>query len=384
MKWIKRLFLVLLCAAAIASIIFYYVRPKPVSVNVKRVDRGTIEATAVNTRAGTVKACRRAQLSSAIGGQIAEWPVREGMNVKKGALLLSLWNQDLMAQLTLAQSEAQAASVRADAVCLQADIAARQMERYLSLSKVGATTEEKVDSLQTEEKTRKAECRAARVSVVVSQDRVRAARANLERTLLYAPFAGTIADLNGELGEFVTPSPIGVQTLPTVDLIDTSCFYVSAPIDEVDAPLIREGMPARITLDAFRNRIFEGEVKRIADFVLDLEKQARTVEIEVRFVDPEETVDLLPGYSADAEVIIEVKHDVIRVPSEAIVEGKFVFVYHAAKEKVVRKEITKGLSNWEFTEVLTGLTAGDLVVVTIDRPGLIDGALAKVDVIGDD
>jgi HlyD family secretion protein len=380
-KWIKRLLVLLIVALVLTVALYYLLRPKPIAVSVKRVDRGTIESTVVNTRAGTVKACRGAQLSPAVGGQIAEWPVREGMMVKKGDLLLSLWNLDLKAQLALTKSEARAAKARAEAACLQADIAGRQAKRYLALQEIGATTEEKIDSLQTEKEVRDADCNAAKVSVVVSHDQVEVVRANLERTMLYAPFDGIIADLNGELGEFVTPSPLGVQTLPTVNLIDTSCFYVSAPIDEVDVSLIRVGMEARIILDAFRDRRFAGKVRRIADYVLDLEKQARTVEIEVAFTNPEDTENLLAGYSADAEVVIDVKENVLRVPTEAIMEKNRVYIFLEGEKKIAAREVTFGLQNWDYTEVISGLAEGDLVVVTIDRPGLEDGAPAEADEI---
>ena len=68
-----------------------------------------------------------------------------------------------------------------------------------------------------------------------------------------------IAKVNGELGEFVTPSPVGIPTPPTVDLIDGSCLYISAPIDEVDAPRVQAGLKARISLDAFPNQTFPGD-----------------------------------------------------------------------------------------------------------------------------
>ena len=66
-----------------------------------------------------------------------------------------------------------------------------------------------------------------------------------------------------------------------MDLIDDACYFISAPIDEVDAPEVRIGFDARVSLDAFGARTFPGIVRRIAPYVLDLEKQARTVEVEV-------------------------------------------------------------------------------------------------------
>jgi HlyD family secretion protein len=212
--------------------------------------------------------------------------------------------------------------------------------------------------------------------VRVSEARVEVARAALERTVLRAPFDGTVAEVNGEVGEFATPSPIGVPTLPAVDIVDDSCLYVTAPIDEVDAPDIRAGMPARISLDAFANRHFPGTVRRVAPYVLELEKQARTVEVEVEFNEPEEGVNLLAGYSADAEVVLATRENVLRLPTEALLEGQRVLVYRAEDGKLEAREIKTGISNWEYTEVLSGLREGEVVVTSVDREGVEDGVYA--------
>jgi HlyD family secretion protein len=161
-----------------------------------------------------------------------------------------------------------------------------------------------------------------------------------------------------------------------VDIIDNACFYVTAPIDEVDAAAIRVGMAANITLDAFREKHFEGQVRRIADYVLDIEKQARTVDVEVAFSEPEDYKHLLAGYSADIEVTIDVRHDVLRVPTEAILDGRRVFVFHADQGRIVERSVQTGLSNWDWTEVAEGLTTDEQVVVNVDAPGIEDGAAA--------
>ena len=361
---------------AIAIAVAYLLRPKPITVLVTAAERGRIEATVANTRAGTVKACRRALLAPAIGGQIFQLSVHEGMEVKTGDLLLVLWNEDLQAGVQLAVSEAEAARARAKAVCLQADIAERQAKRFIELRKNEAIAEEQLDQVVTTAKARRADCMAGKASVKVSISREVAARAQLERTILKAPFDGVIAEVNGELGEYVTPSPPGIPTLPAIDLVDIRCFYITAPIDEVDAPAIRTGMPARIALDAFGGRTFPGEVRRIADYVLDREKQARTVDIEVIFTEPKDMESLLPGYSADAEVIIDVKEDAIRVPSEAVIENERLFVYLPEEGIIQERHIVVGLSNWDLTEIVEGVKEGEQVVLTVDRQGVEDGVRA--------
>ena len=251
------------------ALLVFSARPKPVKVVVAKVEQGDIEETVANTRAGTVKSCRRAQMSPAMGGQIAQLPVKEGDTVKQGQLLLSLWNDDLKASLLLARSEAVVAKERAKSVCVQASNAQVNEKRLRSLYKTHAVSKEKLDDAVAHARSAEADCDASKASARVSEEQVGVAEANVTRSELYAPFDGVVVEVNGERGEYVTPSPPGIPTLPAVDMVDASCYYVTAPIDEVDAPKIKKDMPARISLDAFRDRRFPAHVKRIANYVLD-------------------------------------------------------------------------------------------------------------------
>jgi len=360
----------------VAVFVWFRMRPEPVDVVVRPVLRGKVEQTVANTRAGTVEACRRAKLSPSIGGQIGRLPIREGDHVEAGDLLLEIWNDDLAAQLTLAEREEKAARAQAEATCLSAGEAERQAQRTRQLRQRQVGTAEEADRTATQARALGAQCDAARASVLMSAARIDAARASLSRTRLIAPFSGVVAKIEGELNEYVTPSPVGVQTPPAVDLIEDNCFYVSAPIDEVDAAAVRVGMTARITLDAFKGRQFAGKVRRIAPFVLDVEKQARTVDIEAAFVDGEDFRDLLAGYSADVEIILASKGDGLSIPTEAVIDGRKVYVYSPERRAVQLVEVETGLSNWAVTEITRGLAEGQQVVVNVDKPGLADGAAA--------
>ena len=372
MRW----FIVLLVIAAAAVIVWYFARPDPVQVVVKPVDQGMVERTVANTRAGTVKACRRAKLSPSIGGQISKLPIREGDTVKSGDLLVEIWNQDLAAEVELAVSEAEAAKARAKAACLNADVAKRDATRIVNLHKAGAISEEKADKAVTEAKALRADCEAAKASALMSKARVGVTKATLDRTRLIAPFNGVVAEINGELSEYVTPSPIGIATPPVVDLIDNTCFYVTAPIDEVDVPNIEPGMTARVSLDAFGDRRFAGKVRRIAPYVLDREKQARTVDVEVDFTLPTDIREMLAGYSADVEIILDVRKNTLRIPTEAVLEGNRVFVYLPDKKVIRERTFKSGISNWYYTEVISGLDPDQQVVANVDRSGIKDGAKA--------
>ncbi len=375
----KRLLMVLVLVIVVVAVFMYSTRKKPVSVVVQPVEIGSIEETVANTRAGTVNACRRAQLAPSIGGQIAVMPIKEGDHVKQGNVLLALWSEDLQAEAKLAKSETEAAKDRAESVCVQAANADRAAKRKVTLRKTNAVSEEVVEQAVALAQSQAADCKAARTSAQVSAERVGVVMAQLERTMLRAPFDGVIVEVNGELGEYVTPSPPGIPTLPAVDMVDRSCFYVTAPIDEVDAPQIKQGMPARISLDAFKDRRFPATVRRISEYVLDLEKQARTVDIEVSFNDPKDMEVMLPGYSADAEVILRTRDNVLRVPTEAVINKQQVYVFDPASKTLELRDVKIGLSNWDLTEIVQGVEKGDLVVLNIDRKGVEDGASARIE-----
>jgi HlyD family secretion protein len=372
MKWRTLGILAGLAAVGVGAALWLG-RPEPISVEVVEVSRGSVAETVTNTRAGTVKACQRAKLAPPAGGQIARLPVKKGDRVQANQVLLELWNDDIRAELMVTERDAAASKARREEACVAARVARRESDRLGQLVERKLVSTELAERAAGQAEAQEAGCRAAGEQVRVSLARIDAARARLERTLLRAPFAGTVAEINGEIGEFVTPSPVGIPTPPAVDVVDTSCIYITAPIDEVDAPRVREGMPARVTLDAFRDRSFPAHVRRVAPYVLDAEKQARTVEVEAEIDDLGDAL-LLPGYSADVEVILAERGDVVRIPTRALIEGKRVYVLEG--ERVRSREVTTGIGNWEHTEITSGLDAGARVVVSIDREGLADGVPA--------
>ncbi len=375
MKALRPWLLIPVAALLVAAGVWYAKRPRPLLVAVHIVASGRVEATVANTRAGTVMANHRARLAPGQGGLVAELSVKEGDHVCKGQVLLRLWNHDLIAQLALARSEVEQANASAAEAQLRADLADREAKRQRSLLEQQIAAADRVDRAESEAAAAWAMHQAAQAAAAVRERQVAVIEAQLERTIVRAPFDGVVAEVNGEVGEFVTPSPVGIPTPPAIDLIDDGRPYVSAPIDEIDAAKVRVGMAARITLDAFGARGFAGKVRRIAPYVTDREKQARTTDVEVEFLELPDGEALLPGYSADVEVSLRVAEAVLCVPTEALRDGDRLLVL-GADGVIEERRVVTGLSNWNSTEVVTGVAAGERVITSLDRPGVLVGAVA--------
>ena len=373
---LKRTLWIVAAIVICATLWWWLQRPDPVYVRLYTVERGSVEQTASNTRAGTVTACRRAKLSPSISGQIIRLPFRKGAQVNQGDILVELWNDDIKANRSLTEKELLVAEAQAQAACTLADQAKREAKRQNNLLPEGLVSAESADKTQAQAVSQRAQCQASKAQVAMTKARFAVLDAQLERTIVRAPFNGIIAELNGELFEITTPSPPGIATPPTVDLVEYGCIYIEAPIDEVDAAAVRIGMPARVSLDAFRGELLEAQVRRIGAYVEDREKQARFVTIELELTDTPRKSELLPGYSADAEIILDSREQVIRVPSEAIMEDSSVLVLNPTDHLIEKRMITKGLSNWRWSEISKGLNEGEHAILNFDDEGVVPGAMA--------
>jgi HlyD family secretion protein len=374
-KTVSRLVIIILIVALLAYTVWFVTRPEPIEVELATITRGPVESTVVNTRAGTIKACRRAKLAPAAGGQIIKLHVKEGERVTQGQVLLEIWNSVLSAQHELAQRQLITAREKQREACIIADQANRQSKRIQQLVDKNFVSQQRSDDADAEALARRASCDAAAADVKRAHAQIEVARSGLERTVLTAPFDGIVALVTGEIGEYATPSPPGIPTPPVVDLIDDTCLYVSAPMDEVDAPKLEIGQPARITLDALPGQVFNGKIRRIAPYVTEVEKQARTVDVEIDFEEPPKLL-LLVGYSADVEVVIDRHEDVLRVPAQAIRQKNKVLVL-GVDDKLYERSLETGLKNWAFIEVINGLNIGDQVLLSSDREDVKAGTQVK-------
>lgn len=375
-RWTKRLLILAAIAAVVVILSLTVCRKKPIPVTVQRVDRGRVEETVVNARAGMVESRYRARMSPALAGLVREIPVSKGERVRRGAVLLRVEDGEYRHQVELAERSAAAARAAANEACLAAEQAERERKRAEPLAAQGLISDQGLEEVRTGAERATAACLSARESARQAEAAIGVARAALEKCVLLAPFDGVVLDVSAEVGEWISPAPPGVFIPPVIDLLAPESLFVSAPLDEADVARIRVGQPARITFDAFRGREFAGRLTYISSFVETRQEQNRTLTVEAVFTEGGLPPNLLPGLSADMEVILDVRENVLRVPSSSLLEGGKVLALRGGRLVEVSLEI--GLRNWAYAEVLGGISEGEPVVVSLDRPEVKAGARARI------
>ena len=352
--------------------------PDPIEVRVAKVARGTVQSTLTNSKAGTVEARRRSRIAAEIGGRVVEVRHREGAHVTAGEPLIRLAEESLRARLEQTKEGVPVAQARLEDACLRRDRSRRELDRTRRLAEQNVASEDRLDALQYSFDSARVACEAAKAELAQARANLRAAESELSKTLIVAPFDGVMAEVNVEVGEWVTPSPPLLTSPAVIDLIDPSSIYVSAPMDEVDAGAIGTGLPVKVSVDSRPGQSFPGRVARVAPYVLDTEAQNRTLEIEVSIDDPKIAESLLPGTSADAEVILETRADVVRIPTSALLRSEKVLVLEDGV--LVERAVELGLRNWQYAEVRSGLELGETVVVALDSKAVVAGARAVASV----
>ncbi len=370
-------------------------------VDVHRVRAGRVEEITTAVSAGTVKSPLEAVLSSETGGRISEMRVREGSVVRKGDLLARIDDPELSRQQEGARAEEEQArdalrqaEARREEVSLRVRAergraannlrkAREDHRRAAELHRDGFIARSELDSAETllanaEEESRIAEAgesslRAVDREVDVLKGRVRAARARTEavearqaKLLVVAPFGGVVIRKSSEIGESKLPGA------PLFTLADPSRIHVEAQVDEADAAKVRAGQSVRLLPEAYRGDRFTGRVSEVRPTVEASKEVSRANTILVDLVEAPRPLRL--GMSVDVEVLTGGKDNVLRLPSASVMErdGK-KFVYAVAGGRVDRRDIVAGISNWEWTEVLSGLREGEEVVTSLEVRDLAQG-----------
>jgi HlyD family secretion protein len=363
--WSYRILFLVGAVALVFGVRAWLFDPEPVAVQVVWAEIGRVEETVTNSRAGTVTARQRAKLSAEIGGRVVAVPFEKGDRVKKGDILLRLNDASEKAILERTRGDLVVVKAQRNRACLESDRANREHARFLDLSKKELISIDELDRVASKAHATAAACQAMKAGVDRAKAAIQEARAQLDKTVLRAPFSGILGEVQVDVGEWITPAPPGVPIPAVIDLIDPTSIYISAPMDEVDSAKIHTKQEVRVTIDPFPGQAYKGHVSEVSAFVSDVEEQNRTVDIEVELEDRDFAKILLPGTSADVEVILSVREKVLRIPRPALLEGNKVWI--VKQDRLVEQTIQVGLKNWDYVEVISGIQEGEAVVSSLDR-----------------
>lgn len=394
----------LLAAAACTFAALRFLGAGPIPVDLFPAARGPIEEIVTAVAAGTVRSEREATLSpeaGIMGVRFVEVRVEDGQAVRKGELLARAVDSELFREAEAAQSDAAAAEAalrqaearreealqryRADlaraenalnqamqdqrrAESLQRDgflpLAEKEAQdtrladarEAVRLSGSGAST---VRAIEREIEAQKSRISAARSRAALVTDRQR-------KLSVVAPFSGIITKKTVEVGE------TKIAGAPLFVLADPSSIYVEAEIDETESSRVRVGQKCRLLPDAYQGMVFDGRVSEVKPVVEASKEVSRANLIHVVPVAPPRPLRL--GMSADVEVVVGRKERALQVPSSAIMEreGK-KFVYVAEGGRIARRDVKTGASNWDRTEIASGLAEGDPVVTSLEQQDLAPG-----------
>jgi HlyD family secretion protein len=350
-------------------------KPKPILVETRRVERGTIRDEISSSSAGEVMAEQRAIIRAELSGSVVAVQRRTGERVKKDELILELDAGDLNARLRQARATWVSQHSQVAQAEARAESARRTAERAQNLHERGAETKQIAEDAAAQANEAAAAAAAARAQLDQAEAALQVARVARSKTVLTAPFDGLLADVAVDPGAAVQPG------MELFEIIDDSRLHVEATIDEADIGRVQVGQVATLRLDALPERSFEAVVAKLNPTVRKDAKGARSLGIEVEVKDLAGAVaaGVRPGMSANVDVRVDHKEGVLSVPTSAIVgRGTKRSVYVVESGVARERQLITGISNWEQTEVVSGLKEGEEIVTTLNAKGLADGVAVQL------
>jgi RND family efflux transporter MFP subunit len=373
---------VLVVVAAVGFSAWWYVaRAGAVEVRTAAVEAqaGGAAAGAVLDASGYVTARRRATVSSKITGKVVEVNVEEGMAVREGQVLARL--DDTMTRATLALAGAQLDAARRAAAEDEARLreAKLTLERRTALARDGVIGRADVDAAEAQVDALQARIAVAREQVQVAERQVELRRAELDETVVRAPFSGVAISKDAQPGEMISPVSAGGGFTRTgiCTIVDMSSLEIEVDVNESYINRVRPDQPVTAVLDAYPDWRIPGHV---ITTVPAADRQKATVLVRIAF----ETLDprILPDMGVKVSFLSEAPAESgsaaarprLLVPRAAVrsQEGRDV-VFVLRGDRVERRAVTIGAAEGDRVEVASGLDAGMRVVVE-PPDGLADGA----------
>ena len=355
-----------------------------------KVEKGDLAKSVVAT--GKVEPITKVEIKSKASGIVKKLYVDAGDRVKKGQVLAELDREEISAQVAQARAsmEASQASLtgsqadferaKVDAEGPDVPTLKRAYERSQGMAKEGVVSASALDDAQRNyvmalNKQNVAKAQLQVLSAKIGQAKAQVARDNanlqqLEEQLSYttvvSPIDGIILSRDVEVGDAVSSILVlGSSSTLIMTEGDTSEVYVKGKVDESDIGKVYLGQPARIKVESFKDKTFNGKVTKISPMGVEKDN-VTTFEVRVSINNP--GGELKAAMTANAEIILEEHKNVLQIPEGAILYDKdkkaSIEVPDPKGKEGKRKEpVTIGISNGAKTEVLAGLKEGDEVVL---------------------
>ena len=355
-----------------------------------KVTRGDVARSVVAT--GKIQPITKVEVKSKASGIVEKLFVDINTHVTKGQQLAQLDEQEILAQVEA--QRAQLASAEANVATFQANIEQDRvnaaapdlpmykatLDRNITMRKEGLVSQQALDDTNKEylaALTRRDSSRAqvgvdtaklkqARAQVLQSQASLKQSEEQLSYTTIVAPMDGVILSRDVEVGAAVSSILVLGSTATLVMTEgDINKVYVQGKVDEADIAHVYMGQPARIKVESFRDRSFNGKVTKIAP--LGVEKDNVTT-FEVRVSIDNSGGELKANMTANAEILLDEHKGVLTVPENAVSydaqKNASVQVPDSKQKDGTRTvQVKAGLSNGSLTEIMSGLTEGQQVVL---------------------
>ena len=354
------------------------------------VERGDIARSVVAT--GKITPLAKVEVKSKASGLVKKVYVEYGDRVKQGKVLVELDKEQLealveeqRANLLAAQAAEQSAEATyernvVDAQGPDVPFLKATADRDRKLASDGLIAASGLDdadrayqlalnkrlSAQRNVTVSKAEVAKAKAQVAQAQASLASAEEDLRNSTIVSPMDGLVLSRDVEVGDAVSSILVlGSQATLVMTLGDMSTVYVLGKVDQADIGKVYLGQPARIVVESFKDKKFEGKVTKISP--LGVEKDnVTTFEVRVSIQNP--SGELKANMSANAEIILEEKHGVLLIPESAVIYDKdkhtSVEVPDPKADNGRRKvPVRLGISNGVKTELVSGLNEGQKVVL---------------------
>lgn len=356
----------------------------------QKVDRSDLAKSVVAT--GKVEPITKVEVKSKASGIVKKLLVDYGDRVKKGQVLAQLDKVEIEAQVEQSRAALQAAQAsmssaqadyersKVDAEGPDVPLLKRAYDRSIGMAKEGVVSTSALEDAQrnyemslNKQNVAKAQVTVLKAKIAQAQAQVAEDQANLKQldeqlsyTDIVSPIDGVVLSRNVEMGDAVSSILVlGSSATLVMTLGDTSQVYVKGKVDESDIGKVYLEQPARIKVESFKDKTFNGVVTKISP--MGVEKDNVTT-FEVRVSINNATGELKAEMTANAEVILEEHKNVLQIPEGAIIYDKdkkasVEIPDKSAKDGKKKLAVNIGISNGAKTEVLSGLKEGDQVVL---------------------